>query len=408
MEPLPRLRTDINLIPARSDEGEVLVIQDALGIVGPNMALNPGVAPYLGYFDGRATLGDLQEAITRQSGGVIVYQSEIEHLVSQLDQLGLLQTERYFEARDKIVGDFTDSSERPAILAGNSYPAGAEALTRELDGMLGLPEKPALFPASHPCALAAPHLDLRAAGQSYGAAYRAVAHLDPSAVLVLGTGHSLGPPGRFSLTGKTFVTPLGKVEADREASFTLGRTGSAVAEDDFAHRNEHSIELQLLFLQRIFPMEDIPILPVLCGSFDDLAAEGRDPAGDPGISSLVNGLRDWLASPPEGKLVVAGIDLSHVGPKFGDRETAVLMEEETRNHDRELLEAMEKGDAEAFFRAGSGDNRRFKVCGFSTIWILLSLFPGARGTILDYHFWHEEATSSAVSCAAVAFETNGD
>lgn len=407
MEPLPRLRTDINFIPARSEDGEVLVIQDTLGIVSPNMALNPSVAPYLGFFDGTATVDDLQEAITRHSGGVIVFQNEVEGLVSQLDQLGLLQTERYFEARERIVREFSDSSERPAILAGSSYPAEAEALALELDGMLGLPEEPAPSPSTHPCALAAPHLDLRVAGRTYGTAYRAIAHLNPSTILILGTGHSLGPPLRFSLTGKTFVTPLGKLEADREAAAALG-PGSAVTDDDFTHRNEHSIELQLLFLQRIFPMEDIPILPVLCGSFDDLCAEGRDPAGDPGISSLVKGLRDWLAAPPAGKLVVAGIDLSHVGPKFGDPEPASLMEAETRNHDRELLEAMEKGDAEAFFRAGSGDNRRFKVCGFSTIWILLSLFPGARGTVLDYHFWHEEATSSAVSCTAVVFETDGE
>ncbi len=43
------------------------------------------------------------------------------------------------------------------------------------------------------------------------------------------------------------------------------------------------------------------------------------------------------------------------------------------------------------------------MCGFSALWTLLALLPGAEGKVLDYRVWHEEGTRSAVSFASVTF-----
>jgi hypothetical protein len=136
---------------------------------------------------------------------------------------------------------------------------------------------------------------------------------------------------------------------------------------------------------------------------EDLFGKARSPLDDSGIASFVEAISAWLAGPPAEKLVVAGVDLSHVGPKFGDSRTGRSLEEDFRAYDREILDALAAGDASAFFQAGARAQNRYRICGFSALWTLLAVLPGIRGTVLDYEVWHEEPTRSAVSFAAVAF-----
>jgi hypothetical protein len=405
MDALPLLRVDIDLIPAKMEGRDLLVVRDPLGIVRPNTALLPEIVPYLPFFNGSLTVGDLQVAMMRHRGGTLVFRSEVDDLLKELDRLGLLQTDAYRKARERIAREFAEKAERPAALAGSAYPADPGELASLLDRILALPGPAPLEDAisGAPCALAAPHIDLRVAEKTYGLAYRSIRPLNPSGVLLLGTGHALGGD-RFSITAKSFETPLGRVLSDRAAAEKLREAApDALAADDFAHRSEHSLEFQLLFLQRIFRMENIPILPVLCGSMEDLFARVGSPMDVPAIRAFIACLRDWLAAPPAGKLIVAGVDLSHVGPKFGDPEPATALEPSFRAFDEDLLASLEQGDAGRFYAAGANVGNRFRACGFSALWTLMALLPGVRGTVLDYCVWHEEPTRSAVSFTAAAF-----
>jgi MEMO1 family protein len=403
MDTLPAIRTDIEILPARLEGRDLIVVRDPLGIAQQNAALSMEVAPYLRLFDGSSTIGDLQMVMIRENGGALVFRSDAERVVAELSRLGLLQTEQYREKKERIVREFAESPERPAALSGASYPQDVAALGDLLDRVLSLAPPPPGSLAGPPCALAAPHIDLRVAERTYAAAYGGIRFAAPSAVLLLGTGHALGET-RYSITEKTFSTPLGRAAADREAVARIRAAAArALAADDFAHRSEHSLEFQLLFLQRLFPMERVPIVPVLCGQMEDLFETSISPLDDPGIVSLVEAISAWLAGPPGGKLAVAGVDLSHVGPKFGDARTGRSLEAEVRAYDREILEALVAGDAAALFRAGARARNRYRICGFSALWTLLAVLPGIRGTVLDHDVWHEEPTRSAVSFAAVAF-----
>lgn len=403
MSTLPALRNDIDLVPVRLGERDLILVRDPLGIAAPDAALSAEVAPYLPLFNGSSTIGDLQIAMMRHHGGSLVFRSDAERIVGDLSRAGILQTEGYREARRRIVLEFTGSDERAAALAGNSYPEDPGELASLLDRILGLPVPPAEVLAGSPCALASPHIDLRAAERTYAAAFGSIRGPAPSAVLLLGTGHALGET-RYCVSAKTFATPLGRVPADRDAAGRIrGAAGEAVSPDDFPHRNEHSIEFPLLFLQRVFPMERIPILPVLCGQMEDLFGRVRSPLEAAGVAPFVEAVSGWLSAPPGGKLIVAGVDLSHVGPKFGDPHSGRALEPAFRAFDREILDALAAGDADSFFTAGAKAMNRYRVCGFSALWTLLAVSPGLRGTVLDYDIWHEEPTRSAVSFAAVAF-----
>ncbi len=400
MEMIPPLRHDIEILPYRHGGEEVLVVRDSLGISRTGLALNAAAARFFPFFDGTRSLEELQLALTRDQGGLLVPPDEVRALVEEFDRLGLLQTGSYHRARDRIVADFSRERSRNPALAGGAYPAEPVALAAEIDGLLAAGEVgDTPFAGDPPRAIVAPHIDLKVSGRSYGLAYGALGSLAPAAVVVLGTGHSLGDP--FCLTEKTFVTPLGRVPAERETVRRLREAGGgAVADNDFAHRGEHSIEFQLLFLQRLFPMEEVPIIPILCGPLDHFRETPREV---PAIARFVDELRAWLAEPPGGKLVVAGVDLSHVGPKFGDPVPAASLEPRFRAADETLLAALAEGDAELFYETVAGSGNRYKVCGFSALWTLLSVLPGLRGRLLDYRVWHEEATRSAVSFAALSF-----
>lgn len=402
MKVLPPLRQDIDIVPFRHEGRSLLLVRDSLGIAETGLALNADVGPLLRFFDGMTSPRDFQLAIARRSNSETVSIDDVTALVEELDRLGLLQTGRYHRGREEAVASFARMKERPPALAGSAYPGDPAEAAAEIDRLRSLgasAEDDLDTPA--PRALAAPHIDLAVGGPSYGRAYRCLASARPSAILLLGTGHSLESP--YSLTEKTYVTPLGCVPADVETIRRLRDAGGgAVAPVDFAHRSEHSIEFQLLFLQRLFPMEKVPIVPLLCGPLDHFRTT---PLEVPAIAAFINTLKGWLSEPPEGKLVVAGVDLSHVGPKFGDREPAAALEEQFRAGDRKLLDALEAGDADRLFQTVAGNGNRFKVCGFSALWTLLAALPGVKGKVLDYQVWHEEATESAVSFASVSFSS---
>lgn len=404
MDILPPLRQDIDILPVRQGEASFLLVRDPLGISEEGLALRADIAQLFPFFDGMTPVTDLQLALVQEAGGALVSSEKIGELVDQLDRIGLLQTERYCRARDEIVQDFSRRRVREAALAGSAYPSDPVKLVEEIDALLSLPGPLPSETAGRaaPSAVVAPHIDFRVSGTSYGSAYRPLRSLSPSRILLLGTGHSLESP--YSLTEKTFRTPLGNIASDREAVSQLREAGgAAVAREDFAHRSEHSIEFQLLFLQRILPMERIPVVPVLCGSLESFLLTGKNPLENPEVARFIGELKRWHAGPPAGKLVVAGVDLSHVGPKFGDDTPAKRLEEEFKAEDRRLLDAMERGDGEAFYRSVLSTGNRFKVCGFSALWTLLTLLPGTAGEVLDYRIWHEEGTSSAVSFASVLF-----
>src|SRR4030066_2330486 len=188
MGPPPALRTDIDLIPARLEGRDVILVRDSLGIVAPNAALSGEVAPYLPLFNGFSTVDDLQIVMMRRQGGSLVFRSEAERIVGELSRMGILQTESTREAKERIVREFTASPERTAALAGSAYPADPLALAALIDRILSLPVPPAGRPPGSPCALASPHIDLRVAERTYAAAYRASRGPAPPAVPLLGPG----------------------------------------------------------------------------------------------------------------------------------------------------------------------------------------------------------------------------
>jgi AmmeMemoRadiSam system protein B len=236
-------------------------------------------------------------------------------------------------------------------------------------------------------ALVAPHIDPWRGAVGYGHAYGALAAALPEnadTFVLFGTSHA---PMRapFALCRKAFATPLGDVAADTECIDALAATADGFDPygDQFNHKREHSLEFQVVFLKHLLGARPFRIVPVLAG-LGAQQASGEDPAGDARVSRFLGGVRELVEARPGRVVVVAGADLAHVGPRFGDE----------RPHDAEQRAALEGVDRGSLERAAALDGAAFwadvardldarRVCGLAPIWSLLqSVSGGARGRLL--------------------------
>ncbi len=181
---------------------------------------------------------------------------------------------------------------RPAAVAGSWYPGTRGALEHEVDRLLQAAKVPALRNA---VALISPHAGMMFSGGVAAHAYRAVRGQDVDVVVVIGPSHYVGFEGVAIYDRGGFETPLGVAEIDQEVAAALMAATPLVRPHPSAHVREHSLEMQLPFVQRVFSAKIVPLA---------IGYQTR-----PTIVALADALGRAL----KGKraLIVASTDLSH-------------------------------------------------------------------------------------------------
>jgi MEMO1 family protein len=185
---------------------------------------------------------------------------------------------------------------RPAAVAGMFYPGAPPALKASVRALLDATPRPAAD-ATWPKALIAPHAGYIYSGPIAASAY---ARLSPGRsrirrVVLLGPVHRVPISGLALPGADSFVTPLGAVAVDAEAAARL-RALPQVGESEAAHSLEHSLEVQLPFLQTI--LEEFTLVPLAVGDASPLE-----------VAEVIE--RVWGG--PE-TLIVISSDLSHYHP----------------------------------------------------------------------------------------------
>jgi len=342
--------------------------------------------------------------LMRQRGGVLVGTDEVKGLLAHLDESYLLETERFKKARDRVVADFSGRGVRPCSHCGQTYPGDPHALRDRLDEILASgPSVPR--PGGKITGLVSPHIDLSAGHKVYSSAYQTLKYATPNRVLLLGVGHQL-TSHLFCLTDKDFETPLGVVKGEKSLIHELREAGGdIIAGSDFTHRSEHSIEFQLIFLQHLLNGQAFSIIPILCGFVQSCLPEYSRAAYLDETGPFLEALKGILRDGGKETLLVAGIDFSHIGPKFGHEMPAGYLQGQSEAHDKNLLQHLSALDADRFWEESRRVEDKFNVCGFSALACLLEILPTSKGQVLNYQIWHEEPTRSAVSFAAMVFST---
>jgi hypothetical protein len=247
----------------------------------------------------------------------------------------------------------------------------------------------------------APHLDYQRGWPNYAAAYHPWREASaPDRVVVLGTNHfGLGDGVVLSECG--FESPLGRCPTDaRVVQRLVDRFGRPVVIDQLDHVAEHSIELQLPWLQYCFG--NVPIVAAL---IPDPLAPMIEEEGSHRISlePFVGGLRAALDEVGGSTLFIASSDLSHVGPQFGEpRPVDQQRRTDVERHDRDMMGKFLTGDAEEFLGAARWNHNPTRWCSLGNMAAILMLTHPKQVELIDYRQAVDEKGMALISSAAIA------
>lgn len=169
-------------------------------------------------------------------------------------------------------------------------------------------------------AIVAPHAGYVYSGPVAAYAYKAVSGLDFDTVIVIAPSHRVYFEGVALWEKGSFKTPLGSIGIDEHAAQELLKSSDTFIANRDVHRGEHSLEVQLPFLQCVF--KNFLLLPLLMGA-----------AGEETYEKTAQSLERMIASSSRRFLVVASTDLSHYYPYAAAVEIDAVTVEHLRNFD---------------------------------------------------------------------------
>jgi len=374
-QPMPAM----GLADARQISSKVVFTQPAMQVVLPIM-------------NGEHSLDQIVEQVGRG-----LTRPVLETFVAQLDEGGLLAGPTFDAIWEKVKADFDASDTLPpgqtaafadqivnaeaAQAAGMAHiqanpedqegaqkaaqeaaqavteeeraQKGPDAMRRAFDQWMDKSVEQAQDPTfeTFPKGIVVPSLPYAQGWVNYASAYARLRVADrPKRILILGT-NNFGSSTGICLCDKGFETPLGTSPADTEMFETLkGALGDAATAHRYDHEREHSIELQIPWLQHVFGDADgaghVPVAAVLVHDPIPNNGESYDGQGV-GLQAFVDAAKDAVSKLEGPTLIVVSHELSHAGQAFGDKQPlmgdapeAEQARNQVVNHDRQMLQLL--------------------------------------------------------------------
>lgn len=368
-----------------------------------NFALDASAEPFLSLLRGFFSIDELLK-----QANLNIEKQEFLHFIQLLDKNNILDSSRFRLYREKTEQEFEESSVREPFLADRSYPGDEVEFQAFLDQMFENQQPQKNKERTNIRAMYAPHIDMSVGKDQYAEAFSALTRIKPKRVVILGTSHYaglyyplyenklfIGSDKSFNIPGRVFKPDSAVLNylSDRESASGFGFTLQ-----DRAHRVEHSIETHLVFLSQIWK-HDFSIVPILVSGFDEILYH---PAGE--MASNINSFAKALHSQmDDDTFVLISGDLSHVGRKFGDQQTAREMKSSVQNFDREFLDVSKKADPGLMQKLMGREYDKTRICGFPPLYTFLKMFPDIKGEEINYHWWDESERESAVSFGSLLY-----
>lgn len=244
---------------------------------------------------------------------------------------------------------------RHPVVAGYFYPADPDELVKIIEESFRHPLGPGKIPKTAetrtPSSIGfiSPHAGYMYSGPiATHVFYKLAEEGKPDTVIILGTNHTgLGSLVSVYPAGK-WITPLGELEVDHELARSIVNNSSLAELDTYAHIEEHSIEVQLPFLQYIYG-NDVKIVPIVIG------LHTPDVARD-----LSHSIFDAVSSLHRDVVIIASSDFNHYDPY-----------EITLKKDHKAIERILTLDTDGFYKIILEEH--ITVCG-----------PGAIMTLIEY------------------------
>ncbi|MBI3259535.1 MAG: AmmeMemoRadiSam system protein B [Ignavibacteriae bacterium] len=394
---VPPLRNDIEIFTFTGTDGDQQLYLSCPQGYTEALTLPAKLASLLELLNGINSISVIT-SIMNQTGTLQVQSEGLALFLKDLDELGYLQTPTFYRLKENIQR-FQSSGIRPAICAGGAYPQSVRELSEFLDGIMRTSQE-LTIPAR---GIIAPHIDLRVGSTAYAPAYNAISKSEADLFIIFATSHYANYD-LFIPTTKDFETPLGIVETDRELLSAVRHSFPfKLTSNDIAHKPEHSIELELIFLQHCFARKKFTILPILVTSFHSFIKQGILPNEHPPVKEFAAAVRNVVEQSGRNAVYISSGDLAHIGRKFGDQFDAEPVLPTLQNEDEVLLNSLANCNHSKFFKDIAEVNDKWKICGLSPNYMMLETLQPERGEILYYEQWNEREQKSAVSYASLAF-----
>lgn len=421
----PRLRP-VRGFPARHGDQVMLGIADARQISDRMIVTAPAVQAILPLMNGERTIDEIVSEVGRGLTRPIM-----ESLVAQLDDAALLFGPKFDALLARTRAEFDASPILPpASTAAFADALVAQALGRDpteqekrdlgaaklrelMDQWIAQALEKAETPSFDelPRAIMAPHIDYPRGWLNYAAVWGRMRVVDrPDRVVILGTNH-FGHATGVAACDKGFQTPLGSCPLDEPLAQAMRRRlGDKLFEHRYDHEREHSIELQVAWVQHCLGADD---KGEFCRVFGVLV---HDPAVNNGESydgqgvalvPFVEALREAIAEMPGRTLLVSSADLSHAGPMFGDPQPlagdegpGVERRNQVLKHDQDMLELVRRNKPDELVAAMAWQQNPTRWCSTGSIVSTLLAVQPAEVEILSYAAAMDPQGLGMVSSAA--------
>ena len=180
-------------------------------------------------------------------------------------------------------------------------------------------------------------------------------------------------------------------------------TMNSIVRISFLNTNKQ-VEFQIVYLQSIYG-PDVKVLPILCGSYANSIYRGGKPEDNEDVKRFLGTLGEIATREADRLFWVLGIDMAHMGERYGDAYAAVANDGEmlaVGGRDRQRMERVEAGDATGFWNLVQERQDDLKWCGSSPLYTFLKVRPGIRGRVRRYEQWNID-DKSVVSFAGMSF-----
>ncbi len=249
---------------------------------------------------------------------------------------------------------------RPPAVSGRFYPGEPRRLREVVDSLLASsPEQVAITKPVAAIACVVPHAGYIYSGRVAGEVFRRIAI--PKRVILIGPRHYPRGASAAILSEGAWETPLGLVPLDSGLASKIVQLCPFLREDEVAHSAEHSLEVQLPFLQRLAP--SFTFVPIVLG-----------PVGFDRLEQLGHALAEAVRSESEPVLIVASSDMNHYES-----------DSVTRVKDRKAIDRILEIDPRGLF--DTARREEISMCGYAAVTAMLAAareLGATRATLVQY------------------------
>ena len=372
----PKLRKLDRSVLHRGDE-VLVVLRDPFGISEP-AAFAQEATEVLDMLDGQRTTAQIRQSLLLR-GRMSLSLEDVQGLVAELGDAGLLDDERFRSKWDAARREFMGNDVRTPRLAGVLYPEDPQALAATLQTALPAPQERRLQGSELIGALCSYQpFEGRAAALLEATLQELPPPQDIDLIVMLGTDHH---PGRlpFAITDKGYGTPLGDLRPAPDLVAALERRLPWIRREELRHREAISLEMGAVVLHHLYGADCPPVLPVLCGQAALLTGEDE---------AMTDAFLATMEHVLEGKRVFWWIsaELSHAGPAFARPALGAAELRSLAERDLACLESLCAGRPEQFVaRCMEADDTLGRPSGAAALSTMARLLPiGYRTELIDY------------------------